>query len=152
MKLSHKSHRRSKQIAIRDGVAVVELAICIPLIFLLTIGTLEVCEGIFLKQKVAIASHEGARIAIQKSSTIEDVRAAVAQYLDARRLNYSSIEEIVTCTPSPESAQELTPISVRVEVDVDANSRMPLSFYSYFQGESIVAEVTMYKEYSANGT
>ena len=139
--------RLNRNSANRQAIAVVELALVLPLLFLLTFGILEICEGLYLRQKVVIASHEGARIAVRRTATTSDVETAVSNYLDARDIHYTAIGSVVTCTPSPEEARMLEPIVVKVEVDVDANSRMPLSFYEYINGRSVTGEVTMFKEY-----
>ena len=108
---------------------------------------LEICEGIFLKQKIVIASHEGARIAVRREATISDVQNAVSAYLQAREMEFGPIASVVSCTPAPEEAKLLEPVVVRVEIDVNSNMRMPLSLYKYIRGETIVGEVTMFKEY-----
>ena len=139
--------RLNRDSANRQAIAVVELALVLPLLFILTFGILEICEGLFLRQKVVIASHEGARIAVRRTATISDVETAVSNYLDARHVDYDDISSIVTCTPAPEDAKMLEPIVVKVAIDVDKNSRMPLSFYKYINGKSVTGEVSMFKEY-----
>ena len=44
----------------RLGAAIVEMAICLPVIVLLTYGTIELAGGLFLKQTLTSAAHEGA--------------------------------------------------------------------------------------------
>lgn len=131
----------------RRAIAVVELALVLPVLFILILGMLEICEGIFLKQKIVIASHEGARIAVRRDATISDVQDAVSAYLQAREMEFGPIASVVSCTPAPEEAKLLEPVVVRVEIDVNSNLRMPLSLYKYIRGETIVGEVTMFKEY-----
>lgn len=134
----------------RWGSAVIELAFVLPVMLLITFGTLETCEAIFLRQKVEIAAHEGARAAIRKEATVEDVRDAVGLYLDARGVKYDSLANIVTVTPDPQFAPELTPVTVRLEVDISDNLRLASQFYRFIVGDNTVAEVAMYKEFSSN--
>lgn len=133
----------------RNGVSVVELVFVMPLLLVLTFGVLEICEGIFLKQKMVIGAHEGARVAIRRDATTSSIRNAVATYFDARGLKYSIVDD-VTVTPAPEQTAVLEPITVRVTLDVDSNMRMPLSMYQYLKGDEITVAVTMLKEYASN--
>ena len=49
----------------RLGAAIVEMAICLPVIVLLTYGTIELAGGLFLKQTLTSAAHEGALAGIK---------------------------------------------------------------------------------------
>jgi Flp pilus assembly protein TadG len=133
----------------RHGVEVVEMAIVLPIIILITLGTLEICEGTFLRQKLELAAHAGSRIAIRKNATSSDVLAAVQTNLDARGVNYGGdIASAVTITPDPETAPTLTAISVLVRIDTDENLRMPISVYRFLAGRELTGEVSMFKEYA----
>lgn len=132
----------------RSGTAVIELAIILPVIVLITFGTLEICDGIFLRQKIELAANEGTRVAIRKGSTVADVEAAVKKNLDARGVSYGdSISSAVTVTPDPTLAPTLTPISVRVSVETNSNLKLGLSLYQFFSGKEVSGEVSMFKEY-----
>ncbi len=48
----------------RDGVAATELAVCMPVIVLVVLATIESCAMIFLQQSLSIAAYEGARVAL----------------------------------------------------------------------------------------
>lgn len=48
----------------RSGAAVVELAVCLPLLVLISLATIEACAMIYLKQSLKIAAYEGARVGI----------------------------------------------------------------------------------------
>lgn len=142
--------RRTSKRRTRDGAVVVELAIVVPLILLFTISTLEICEGFFLKQKALIAAYEGARAAVGRDGTRHSVEESAAKYLDARNLQYTSISEVVSISANPASAAILTPITVKVEIDFDTNSRMPAFFYKLLNGDTIASEVTLQKEFANN--
>jgi Flp pilus assembly protein TadG len=132
----------------RSGSAVIELAIILPVIVLITFGTLEICDGIFLRQKIELAANEGARVAIRKNSTKADVEAAIKKNLDARGVTYGSdISSAVTITPDPRLAPTLTPLSVKVTVETNANLRLGLSLYQFMAGKKVTGEVSMFKEY-----
>lgn len=133
----------------RRGAQVVELALILPVILVLTLGTLEICQGYFLRQKLEIAAHEGARVAILKSANTQLVEEKVAEYLDARSLNYDDIGSVVTVSPAPELADELEAITVSVTLSISDNLRLPLSLHNFLSGDSFTTEVVMYKEYRA---
>jgi len=144
--MRNRSRSRNQNVS-RRGIEVVELAIIMPLLLLLTFGTLEICEGIFLRQKLELAAHEGVRVAIRKNATIEDVEVAVQRNLDARGIVYRNISSAVEITPDPTLAPTLTPVTVRVTIVTNPNLRMSLSLYEYLVGKSINGEVSMLKEY-----
>ena len=132
----------------RRGTEVVELAIILPLLMLLTFATLETCENIFLIQKVKIAAHEGAVVAITKTGTLADVQDAVQGYLDARDIDYGDdISTAVTVSPDPTTAATLEPITVTVTVPTDENSHVGAHLYRFFGGTNAVGDVTMLKEF-----
>ena len=130
----------------RTGVAAVELAFCLPIILLMTFGTLDVCDGIFLQQKTEIAAHEGARNAIGQAATVESVRDAVQFYLDERELEFDDIVETVAVSEDPQDVAILQPITVTVTLDLESNRRLPFAPFQFLNGPTINAQVTMYKE------
>ena len=118
----------------------------LPIMFLITLGTLETCEGIFLIQKVKIAAFEGANVAVLRGGSDEGVENAVSSYLDARGVKYENISSVVSMDPSPELANELDPVRVTVTIPTSDNFRMPTSFYRFWTGGEVSAEVVMFKE------
>ena len=122
------------------------MAIVLPIMFLITLGTLETCEGIFLIQKVKIAAFEGATVAVLRGGSDEGVENAVSSYLDARGVKYENISSVVSMDPSPELANDLDPVRVTVTIPTSDNFRMPTSFYRFWTGGEVSAEVVMFKE------
>lgn len=68
----------------RAGAAIVELAICLPLLFLLVIGTIEVNNSIFLKQTLTSAVHDGALTGLRMNATEQEIKDRVETILNAR--------------------------------------------------------------------
>lgn len=139
-----RSHRRGRND--RRGLAVVETAFAVPLVLFLTFATLDICDGIFLRQKAELAAYEGAREAILVNSTTASVEQAVQDYLDVRGLNYTDISSVVQLSSDPDAIDFLEPLTVEVLIDLESNRRLPLSLFQFVNGPFIVAEVTMYKE------
>lgn len=147
-----KRSRRSRSNSNRRGGAVVEAALVIPLIILLTVATLDICDGIYLKKKAVIAAYEGARVAVGSDSSDESIRRAVADYLDSRNINYVDINDVVTIaedptvTGDPTTLDKLDPVTVTVEIDLQSNGRLPISVFRRVQGPQIIAKITMLRE------
>ncbi len=123
------------------GVAATEFAVCLPLIMVLLLGTLEASTMIFLKQTLSIAAYEGARTAITSNATVTDVEGACNRILTQRSVADSSI----AVTPSPLASQSVQSwITVTVSAPASSNSVIQGLFYS---SHTVSAQATMMKEY-----
>ena len=60
---------RQRRLATRRAAAAAELAICLPLIVMLVMASIEACTMIFLDHGLTIASYEGVRVAINFDGT-----------------------------------------------------------------------------------
>ncbi|WP_145073902.1 TadE/TadG family type IV pilus assembly protein [Aureliella helgolandensis] len=103
----------------RRGVAVVETALMLPVIVLLVFTSLEIADGIFLKQAVTIAAYEGARAATRPGGTNATASARIAEVLAAREV----ADYTVVYTP------EITPTTPR-GTEVTVTVRAPSAAYS----------------------
>ncbi len=123
------------------GVAATELAVCLPVIVLLVLATIEACSALFLKQSLTVAAYEGVRAAISAGATTTEVQAACNQILTDRKIKGATI----TITPSNISA--LNPgefIDVTVSAPCSSNSLVPATFY---RGKTLTAKASMMMEY-----
>src|SRR5262245_37575965 len=110
----------------RRGVAATEFAVCLPIVVLLVIGTIEACSMIFLKQSLAIAAYEGARTAIIPGATKTTVEAAVNQVLADRKVKGASV------SVKPTDIASLNPgdyVDVTVTAPCNTNSVVRNKFY-----------------------
>jgi Flp pilus assembly protein TadG len=129
-------HRRR-----RRGVAAVELAVCLPVIVLLVLGTIEACSMIFLKQSLSVAAYEGARTAVVPGMTKDDVQAACQQLLADRNVSGGQV------TVKPADIVALNPgdfVDVTVSAPCNANSVVPNTFY---RGRTLSATASMMIEF-----
>jgi Flp pilus assembly protein TadG len=125
----------------RRGVAAVEFAVCLPIIVLIVLSTIEACSMIFLKQTLAIAAYQGARTAIIPGKTQTDVVAACTQILKDRNVDGAVV------TVKPKDFENLEPgqyVDVTVTAPCNANSIVRNKFY---KGKTLTANASMMIEF-----
>jgi hypothetical protein len=130
--------RRSSHVR---GVAAAELAVCLPVVVLLVLATIEACTMIFLKQSLAVASYEGVRTALVKGATAADVRTACDQILRDRKI------EGATVSVRPANIPALEPgdmVDVTVSAPCNLNSAIPIMFY---KGRTLESTASMMIEF-----
>ncbi len=88
--------RSNRPFRTRNGTAAVETAILLPLLVLVTFGSLELSNMVFLKQGLSMASYEGAKIASSPGATDAQARLRVQEILTTRSLTSTTI----TITPA----------------------------------------------------
>lgn len=119
------------------GIAATELAVCLPIIVLLVIGTIEACSALFLKQALTVAAYEGVRTAIDENATSASVQAACDQILADRRIKGATV------TLKPSNIAALNPgdfIDITVSAPCASNSLVPTTFY---RGRTLSATASM---------
>lgn len=133
----------------RNGAAVVEAAICFPLIVILMMGTLEVCSGIYLKESVSICAFEGCRVGCRRGSTRDTVMERLIEVLQDRQISLPTQDggepEGVEIIPDDFSTlKALDTITVRITVPTQGNSRF---IFSHLFNRSVTSQVTMIREF-----
>lgn len=138
-------HRRARRAAdrtrrSRHGVATVELAVCLPMLVLFVMGSIECCNMIFLKHALTTASYEGVRAAIRYDATNADVDARCNEIITSHRVASADIAiDPADVTAVPRGQQ----VSITVSAPSEANSVLPPWF---FGGMTITSTSTMVKE------
>jgi Flp pilus assembly protein TadG len=139
-----RSRRRRSAAAVlprarRRGIAATELAVCMPVIVLVVLATMETCAMMFLQQSLSVAAYEGARVALAGAPSSE-VTAQCQRILDDREIRGAN----VTLTPSNVSgATAGTWITVETRAPFDQNS---LAGGWLFGARKLTATVQMMKE------
>ena len=77
------------------GSAMVETAICIPLLLVLMVGIFEVGRAYETWQVLTNAAREGARVAVMPSGSAADTTALVRQYMANGQLTKSATASVV---------------------------------------------------------
>jgi hypothetical protein len=128
--------RRSR----RAATATVELAVCLPMIVLVTFGGIEGASMIFTKQALVTSAYEGIKVAVHPNATEADVVAATEAVLSERLLHAATVQI------EPSDFWDLDrgqPVTVIVSAPGDTNSVFP---FGPFSGRTLSASATMVKE------
>jgi Flp pilus assembly protein TadG len=129
--------RRTNRSSARRGVAATELAVCLPVVVLLVVATIESCSALFLKQSLTVAAYEGVRTAIEKGSTTANIQTACNQILADRRIQGAT----VTVNPANKAAMQPGDfIDVTVSAPCASNTPVPTTF---FRGRTLTAKASM---------
>ena len=124
----------------RQGVAVVELAVCLPLLVVLLIATIEACVMLQLQQNLAVTAYEGARVGIMPGTDANTVDFQCQLILDDRNINGYTI----TLNPvDPQAMNVGDEFTVTIDADCTANSIVGAMF---FEGRTLSESVVMRAE------
>ena len=122
------------------GAAMVEMALVLPILLLLTFAVIEYGWLTFRASQVNQAARHGARIAVRPAATVEEVDDAVASIMEGAGL----AEYTLTITPSDPAIDVGEPVTVNVSVDYGPISLTGSSFVPV--PATLVGNVTMAKE------
>jgi Flp pilus assembly protein TadG len=106
----------------RRGLAVSELAICLPILVLIVFGSLQMCNVIYLKHALVTAAYEGSLEMAKSTTTNDNVTARIQQVLEARRINNAEIEILPVGTNVA-----ATPHGATLTIHLTANTASNLS-------------------------
>ena len=124
----------------RRGTAVVELAICLPVMALLIFASLEGANMLFLRQAAVQSAYEAAKAAARSNGSLQLGLQRAQQVLAARNIDGSTI----TFTPANvDGLTAGTPFTVAVTVPGNARS---ITGIGPFNGMNIQTQATMAKE------
>ncbi|MEM9658800.1 MAG: TadE family protein [Planctomycetota bacterium] len=101
----------------RRGLAVAELAVCLPVITLVVFGSIQACNLIYLRQALTSAAYEGTMEVAKPNATNLSVAARVQQVLDARGVVESTIQirpDGVAVATAPQGTPHTIVVSARV--------------------------------------
>jgi hypothetical protein len=103
----------------RKGVAVAELAVCLPLLVLITIATMETCTMMFVQQSMKISAFEGARVGTVPDAKASNVIFQVETLLD----NYNVYGYSISMDPpDPTTLDQGDYFTVTVDAEFIDNS------------------------------
>lgn len=110
---------RKRQTGKRRGIAAVELAVCLPVLVVVSIAAIETCGMLYVSQSLKIASFEGARVGVVPDAEASNVEFQCSTLLDSRDVRGYTI----TLSPTdPSALSEGDFFRVTVEADYGQNS------------------------------
>ena len=124
----------------RRGVATVEFAFVLPVLLILTFGSIELCQRVFVKQSLVISVYEGARLATRKTSTAQDVVTRCQTLLAQRNVSGGQITVQPANLMSTVSGDEIH-VSIQIPLNQNVISRYVVSD----QG-NLTVQATMLRE------
>ena len=130
------THKRSKRPTKTRGAAVVELAICLPVLFFIVFGSIEASHTVFLKQALREASYHGASVAIRPGSSETDVTTATLTVLTARGIQATSATAEGISGASFDTLKRGDLFRVTADADIGPNRLLPTLFVKFTNIES----------------
>jgi len=110
--------------AAREGVATVELAVCLPVIVLLIFGSMQACDLIYLRHSITTAAYEGSLELSRHDATSASVKARIDQVLGFRGVSGGA----ASLQPAGLDISELSPgEAVTVSVTAPVGNNLTLS-------------------------
>ncbi|WP_231741777.1 TadE family protein [Stieleria varia] len=140
----HKHHSAKGRRRDRRAAATVEFAFCLPALVMLTIGTIDICSMLFLKESIKLAAYEGARRGVNRGRTNAEVVQRVEQFLAERDIQFTPGAAVTFSNPDFTSAATLDNVTTTVTVPCAGNLLIPSAMFSDMM---MSADVTLRKEY-----
>jgi Flp pilus assembly protein TadG len=122
----------------RRGAVVVEMALCLPLLFFFFLAALEMSRVNMIRQTVENAVYEGSRRGVVPGATAADCQSVAQAVLNSVSTNDADID--VEPTVLTDDTDEVT---VSIEVPINSNSWVVPFF---FQDRVITSSMTLRKE------
>ena len=119
----------------------IELAVFLPVLFAITMGTIETCRMLYLRQSLKIAAYECARLGIVPDVKAEDLQSQCDAILLGRGLNGYEF----SCTPSNLSNLKYGEF-LTTTASIPAQESTLLGSW-FYQGKVFTESVTIMAEY-----
>lgn len=103
----------------RNGAAVVELAIVLPVLLILVFGTLEICQRLYVKQSTVIACYEACRVATRQNNDTAAVQTSLESLLTQYGITWKNIQirDLTNAQNNLDAIETGDEIRVRVTVE-----------------------------------
>lgn len=129
-------HRRKPEE--RKGAATVEMALCLPVLVMVTLGTISVCQMIYLKQESVIVATECTRYLARPGITQQNALDRGAQMLSDRGISGATVR-----ASSDNTNEGYSRVWVEVRIPINkANLTL-----SWMTGGRVTSRKQMYREY-----
>lgn len=147
--LHRRPHRRHRGRDIRSGAATVEFALVASIAFMFIFETIEFSRAIMVKHAVASAARDAAREAALATTQSSDAVVGSATNFLASTVRGAGGPEVLRVRVSPSdlaNAQTGTPITVRIDLNFNSVSLLPVNVSRFLTGTIISGQATRYRE------
>lgn len=136
----------------RRGAALVEMAVCLPVLVMIVLGIIEFGRGMMVSELIYDGARVGARQAILASSTNDSVTQSVNTFLQATTVNAQAATITIAITPAagnPDPANQIASAhtgdvcTVQVQIPYDQVSYIP---GTYLTGKMLSGTCSMLHE------
>ncbi|MHC4876134.1 MAG: TadE/TadG family type IV pilus assembly protein [Planctomycetota bacterium] len=137
----------------RRGAAVLEMALVLPIFFMVVLGIVEFGRAMMVGQMVTNAAREATRLAIVDGSTNSSVEGWIDEFLESSiGVTAADVDTTITVTAAPGNddpgneignAQSRDLVTVAIAVPFDKVSYLP---GNYLKGKSLTAQSAMRHE------
>lgn len=117
-----------------------EFAVCLPLIMIIVLGSIEAASLLFMRQALIQSAYEGVKVAIRENTDNSDVTRIANAVADGRRLQGVTVSTVPTNISNLDQGDL---IRVRVEAPVANNAMFAGGF---FPSRTLSAEAVMVQE------
>lgn len=117
-----------------------EFAVCLPVIILIVLGSIEAASMLFLRQALVQSAYEGAKVAARTRGDNPSALNAIESVASGRRIKNTNV---IFSPSNVESAEPGDIIRVTVSAPGDANSFIP---FGPFKNRTVAAQAVMVKE------
>lgn len=134
------SNRTLRPKRTRRAAATAELAVCLPLIVLVVMGSIEAASMTFMRQALVQSAYETVKASVKTHGSQAEGLVRGQQVLAARNIQGHQF------TINPTNVDDLDagiPVTVTITAPGDANTIFP---FGPFAGRQITAQATMLKE------
>ena len=124
----------------RRGAATAELAVCLPLIVLIAMGSIQAASMTFMRQALVQSAYETVKASVKQRGSQAEGLTRGQQVLAARSMQGHQISF------NPNNVDSLdrgTPVTVTVSAPGDPNTIFP---FGPFAGRTVSVQATMLKE------
>lgn len=136
---STKSPARNGVRHLRRGTAVVEMAVCLPILVTVFLGSIEICNAICLKQGATAAAYEAARVASNTGGTLVAAQVRADEILAARSITGATVQ----FNPATQEAWSRGS-DIVVSVSIPASNLGAINMF--FREKPLEASITMVKQ------
>lgn len=136
-----KQKNQKQHTKLRSGAAMIELALFLPVFFIITMGTIETCRMLYLRQSLTIAAYECARMGIITGMTQDSLKIQCDNILLGRKVRGA----VMKVEPADlQSLQFGDILAVTVEAPADDNALLGTWLY---RGKQMVETVKIMAEH-----